>query len=191
MLTKSYISTIQRCNISDSFFRFQVNQGFHNLRQYIPEHFRMKKMSKVDTLHCALEYIRTLELILTKSDGDSCDINLPFLGENSIKLEKQEHFDFSENTEEDDEALMNKLCRSDQDFACLQQHLLLSSSSSGDEKDSQPMMMESLESEMDGPFGNAQCATPIGEVKEMNGSGELKIEYENPENGENCLPVSQ
>lgn len=49
-----------------SFVQFQVNQGFLTLRHHIPEGFRMKKMSKVDTLRSALEYIRSLEEILVQ-----------------------------------------------------------------------------------------------------------------------------
>ncbi|CAG7717607.1 unnamed protein product [Allacma fusca] len=42
----------------------QVNLGFQSLRQHIPEGYRMKKMSKVDTLRCAVDYIRSMEHIL-------------------------------------------------------------------------------------------------------------------------------
>jgi hypothetical protein len=46
-----------------------VNQGFQTLRHHIPESYRLKKMSKVDTLRCALDYIRNLERILQLPDS--------------------------------------------------------------------------------------------------------------------------
>jgi achaete-scute complex protein len=42
----------------------QVNNGFSTLRQHIPFTARNKKMSKVETLRCAVEYIRSLQELL-------------------------------------------------------------------------------------------------------------------------------
>lgn len=47
-----------------SFSPIQVSQGFALLRQHVPQAARKKKMSKVETLRCAVEYIRGLQLLL-------------------------------------------------------------------------------------------------------------------------------
>jgi achaete-scute complex protein len=45
----------------------QVNNGFSTLRQHIPFTARNKKMSKVETLRCAVEYIRGLKELLDEN----------------------------------------------------------------------------------------------------------------------------
>ncbi|OXU28284.1 hypothetical protein TSAR_003382 [Trichomalopsis sarcophagae] len=53
----------------------QVNNGFATLRQHIPSHVaqgygdRGKKLSKVETLRMAVEYIRGLQRLLAEADG--------------------------------------------------------------------------------------------------------------------------
>ncbi|XP_071527070.1 uncharacterized protein [Panulirus ornatus] len=42
----------------------QVSQGFAILRQHVPHAARKKKLSKVETLRCAVDYIRGLQLLL-------------------------------------------------------------------------------------------------------------------------------
>ncbi|XP_042218095.1 uncharacterized protein DDB_G0281497-like [Homarus americanus] len=42
----------------------QVSQGFAILRQHVPQAARKKKLSKVETLRCAVDYIRGLQLLL-------------------------------------------------------------------------------------------------------------------------------
>lgn len=49
-----------------------VNMGFHTLRQHIPNGSKNKKMSKVETLRSAVEYIRRLQLVL---NGESSDVS--------------------------------------------------------------------------------------------------------------------
>lgn len=41
-----------------------VNQGFAKLRQYVPQASRGKRLSKVDTLRSAIDYIRQLQQLL-------------------------------------------------------------------------------------------------------------------------------
>nr|CAC27516.1 ASH1 protein [Cupiennius salei] len=50
----------------------QVNLGFATLRQHVPN--RSKKMSKVETLRSAVQYIRQLQALLgdTSADADDC-----------------------------------------------------------------------------------------------------------------------
>ncbi|XP_059486866.1 achaete-scute homolog 1b-like [Neocloeon triangulifer] len=48
----------------------QVNNGFSTLRQHIPFTARNKKMSKVETLRCAVEYIRSLQMMLDEKKED-------------------------------------------------------------------------------------------------------------------------
>ncbi|XP_043490302.1 signal transducer and activator of transcription B-like isoform X1 [Polistes fuscatus] len=59
----------------------QVNNGFATLRQHIPNHIaagygdRGKKLSKVETLRMAVEYIRGLQRLLAEADGVEYDSN--------------------------------------------------------------------------------------------------------------------
>lgn len=59
----------------------QVNDGFTKLRSYIPNHVaagygdRGKKLSKVETLRMAVEYIRGLKKLLAEADGVEYDFN--------------------------------------------------------------------------------------------------------------------
>lgn len=63
----------------------QVNNGFATLRQHIPSHIaagygdRGKKLSKVETLRMAVEYIRSLQRILAEADGVEYDPNPPVI----------------------------------------------------------------------------------------------------------------
>ena len=58
-------------------FTFQVNNGFAALKQHIPLGHRSKKMSKVETLRCAVDYIKNLKTMLdpngvfTSDEGSS------------------------------------------------------------------------------------------------------------------------
>ncbi|XP_065349580.1 achaete-scute complex protein T3-like [Cloeon dipterum] len=52
----------------------QVNNGFSNLRQHIPFTARNKKMSKVETLKCAVDYIRNMQLMLKENGGYHVDL---------------------------------------------------------------------------------------------------------------------
>ncbi|XP_076243828.1 uncharacterized protein LOC143185025 [Calliopsis andreniformis] len=60
----------------------QVNNGFATLRQHIPSHIaagygdRGKKLSKVETLRMAVEYIRGLQRLLAEADGVEYDPNV-------------------------------------------------------------------------------------------------------------------
>ncbi|XP_043267421.1 uncharacterized protein [Venturia canescens] len=60
----------------------QVNNGFATLRQHIPSHIaagygdRGKKLSKVETLRMAVEYIRGLQRLLAEADGLEYDPNI-------------------------------------------------------------------------------------------------------------------
>ncbi|XP_051176227.1 uncharacterized protein LOC127291257 [Leptopilina boulardi] len=60
----------------------QVNDGFTKLRSYIPNHVaagygdRGKKLSKVETLRMAVEYIRGLKKLLADADGVDYDFNI-------------------------------------------------------------------------------------------------------------------
>jgi len=45
-----------------------VNMGFATLRQHVPNGAKNKKMSKVETLRSAVEYIRELRELLGESD---------------------------------------------------------------------------------------------------------------------------
>ncbi|XP_015183595.1 PREDICTED: achaete-scute complex protein T8-like [Polistes dominula] len=59
----------------------QVNNGFALLRQHIPNHItasygdKSKKLSKVETLRMAIEYIRSLQRLLSEADSIEYDSN--------------------------------------------------------------------------------------------------------------------
>ncbi|KAF4524522.1 hypothetical protein B566_EDAN002794 [Ephemera danica] len=55
----------------------QVNNGFSTLRQHIPFTARNKKMSKVETLKCAVEYIRSLQELLDSQADDAATSPVP------------------------------------------------------------------------------------------------------------------
>ncbi|ESO84163.1 hypothetical protein LOTGIDRAFT_79694, partial [Lottia gigantea] len=46
----------------------QVNNGFDTLRQRVPNGKKNKKMSKVDTLRAAVEYIKNLQELLESNN---------------------------------------------------------------------------------------------------------------------------
>lgn len=48
-----------------------VNMGFATLRQHVPNGTKNKKMSKVETLRSAVEYIRQLQKLLGQTNGTS------------------------------------------------------------------------------------------------------------------------
>ena len=50
---------------------FQVNGGFEMLRTHIPSAAKHKKMSKVDTLRHAVEYIQSLQRMLNRNSTDT------------------------------------------------------------------------------------------------------------------------
>lgn len=47
----------------------QVNLGFDRLRQHVPQGRKNKKLSKVDTLKAAVDYIKHLQTVLTEADS--------------------------------------------------------------------------------------------------------------------------
>ncbi|XP_066526087.1 achaete-scute homolog 1b-like [Hoplias malabaricus] len=61
----------------------QVNMGFQTLRQHVPNGAANKKMSKVETLRSAVEYIRALQQLLDEHDAISaafrCGVPSPSL----------------------------------------------------------------------------------------------------------------
>lgn len=48
-----------------------VNMGFATLRQHVPNGAKNKKMSKVETLRSAVEYIRQLQKVLGQNSDPS------------------------------------------------------------------------------------------------------------------------
>ncbi|XP_076365894.1 uncharacterized protein LOC143254633 [Tachypleus tridentatus] len=51
-----------------------VNLGFATLRQHVPNNTKNKKMSKVETLRSAVEYIRELQKLLTQNDDTNKEL---------------------------------------------------------------------------------------------------------------------
>ena len=48
-----------------------VNQGFATLRNHVPNGAKNKKMSKVETLRSAVEYIRQLQKVLGNQSNEN------------------------------------------------------------------------------------------------------------------------
>ncbi|KAG8189502.1 hypothetical protein JTE90_008464 [Oedothorax gibbosus] len=53
----------------------QVNQGFQTLRQHVPNGAKSKKMSKVETLRSAVQYIKQLQQLLCGEDMEDEEEN--------------------------------------------------------------------------------------------------------------------
>ncbi|XP_055789569.1 achaete-scute homolog 1b-like [Salvelinus fontinalis] len=70
----------------------QVNMGFQTLRQHVPNGAANKKMSKVETLRSAVEYIRALQQLLDEHDAVSaafqCGVPSPAIS-NSYSAEPE------------------------------------------------------------------------------------------------------
>nr|XP_046165349.1 achaete-scute homolog 1b-like [Oncorhynchus gorbuscha] len=70
----------------------QVNMGFQTLRQHVPNGAANKKMSKVETLRSAVEYIRALQQLLDEHDAVSaafqCGVPSPTIS-NSYSAEPE------------------------------------------------------------------------------------------------------
>nr|QNN94675.1 achaete-scute A3 transcription factor [Malacoceros fuliginosus] len=60
----------------------QVNQGFAKLRDHVPKRGRGRKMSKVDILKSASDYIQNLQGMLDESDAVSAVMNIAALSAN-------------------------------------------------------------------------------------------------------------
>lgn len=74
----------------------QVNNGFATLRQHIPSSVATalsagrgasKKLSKVDTLRMAVEYIRGLQQLLDEVDGNNRDVDREVARESSMMVQ--------------------------------------------------------------------------------------------------------
>ena len=65
---------VQRRNARERNRVKQVNSGFDHLRSHIPSAAKHKKMSKVDTLRHAVEYIQSLQNMLDSAEeqGNPC-----------------------------------------------------------------------------------------------------------------------
>ncbi|XP_054720375.1 achaete-scute homolog 1a-like [Uloborus diversus] len=88
-----------------------VNMGFATLRQHVPHSTKNKKMSKVDTLRSAVEYIRRLQELLGETgQGMSADENsYPTGGQSStgsptpsLCSEASSPYDMAHGDEEDE-----------------------------------------------------------------------------------------
>lgn len=55
----------------------QVNMGFEKLRQHVPRGAKNKKMSKVDTLRSAVDYIKQLQTLLDDTDAMATSLQEP------------------------------------------------------------------------------------------------------------------
>lgn len=85
--------SVQRRNARERNRVKQVNNGFANLRQHIPTDVvqaltnggrgASKKLSKVDTLRLAVEYIRRLQVLLDDGENDTASTSSSRLSQNS------------------------------------------------------------------------------------------------------------
>ncbi|KAJ8417697.1 hypothetical protein AAFF_G00225400 [Aldrovandia affinis] len=77
----------------------QVNMGFQTLRQHVPNGAANKKMSKVETLRSAVEYIRALQQLLDEHDAVSaafqCGVMSPALSNNNSADPESPHSTYS------------------------------------------------------------------------------------------------
>ncbi|XP_072529716.1 achaete-scute homolog 1b-like [Salminus brasiliensis] len=77
----------------------QVNMGFQTLRQHVPNGAANKKMSKVETLRSAVEYIRALQQLLDEHDAISaafrCGVPSPSLSHSYSAEPESPHSSYS------------------------------------------------------------------------------------------------
>ncbi|XP_062853277.1 achaete-scute homolog 1b-like [Trichomycterus rosablanca] len=77
----------------------QVNMGFQTLRQHVPNGAANKKMSKVETLRSAVEYIRALQQLLDEHDAISaafqCGVPSPTLSHSYSADPESPHSSYS------------------------------------------------------------------------------------------------
>ncbi|KAF0041316.1 hypothetical protein F2P81_007214 [Scophthalmus maximus] len=77
----------------------QVNMGFQTLRQHVPNGAANKKMSKVETLRSAVEYIRALQQLLDEHDAVSaafqCGLPSPTLSNSYSADPESPHSSYS------------------------------------------------------------------------------------------------
>lgn len=67
----------------------QVNLGFATLRQHVPNGAKSKKMSKVETLRSAVQYIKQLQQLLSDSSQNEDENNIPAFAERSLTHQGQ------------------------------------------------------------------------------------------------------
>ncbi|KAJ8340120.1 hypothetical protein SKAU_G00347530 [Synaphobranchus kaupii] len=77
----------------------QVNMGFQTLRQHVPNGAANKKMSKVETLRSAVEYIRALQHLLDEHDAVSaafqCGVMSPTISNSNSVDPESPHSTYS------------------------------------------------------------------------------------------------
>ena len=93
----------------------QVNMGFQTLRQHVPNGAANKKMSKVETLRSAVEYIRALQQLLDEHDAVSaafqCGVPSPTIS-NTYSAEPES----PQSTYSSDEGSCEQLSSEDQEL---------------------------------------------------------------------------
>lgn len=75
-----FVNSVQRRNERERKRVHQVNEGFASLRERLPNGAANQKLSKVETLRCAVNYILELQSILSVSEEDnshSSDLSSP------------------------------------------------------------------------------------------------------------------
>ncbi|XP_018494107.1 helix-loop-helix protein 3-like [Galendromus occidentalis] len=66
-----FVNSVQRRNERERKRVHQVNEGFASLRERLPNGAANQKLSKVETLRCAVNYILELQSILSVSEEES------------------------------------------------------------------------------------------------------------------------
>ncbi|VDI82918.1 achaete-scute complex protein [Mytilus galloprovincialis] len=115
LLPKPQPATVARRNERERNRVKMVNSGFETLRDHVPDGKKNKKLSKVDTLKSAVEYIKQLRQLLMYTDGESMDSE----NENDSRSKLQQNVDseihqslqFSHNQNNNDN---RTVCQSEQ-----------------------------------------------------------------------------
>ncbi|OWF47582.1 achaete-scute homolog 1a-like [Mizuhopecten yessoensis] len=76
-LKRTKVSTMSRRNARERRRVKMINLGYETLRDHVPAGIENKKLSKVDTLRSAVDYIKQLQQLLevTSADGNSSSSN--------------------------------------------------------------------------------------------------------------------
>ncbi|CAC5417010.1 ASCL [Mytilus coruscus] len=89
LLPKPQPATVARRNERERNRVKMVNLGFETLRDHVPDGKKNKKLSKVDTLKSAVEYIKQLRQLLIYTDGEIMDSE----NENDSRSKLQQNID--------------------------------------------------------------------------------------------------
>ncbi|XP_022657691.1 class A basic helix-loop-helix protein 15-like [Varroa jacobsoni] len=89
-LDSPFVSSVQRRNERERKRVHQVNQGFASLRERLPDAVANRKMSKVETLRSAIDYIVQLQKVLVIQRQNYCRPQKSHCAEGRLHQQRQQ-----------------------------------------------------------------------------------------------------